>query len=98
MWSSQLLALLEKRERKKEGRNRGAGQPSWTFMLAVSNLHFLGLQAVCGRRAWWLGRPGAPAARSGDGCLLAVPSLCSGGGRCGQTSSLSGSSASCGKG
>lgn len=47
MWSSQLPALLEKREKKKEGRNRGAGQSCRTFMFAVPNLRFLGPQALC---------------------------------------------------
>lgn len=91
MWSSQLLALLEKREKKREGRNRGAGQSCCTFMFAVPSLRFLGPQAVCvGGAEQRLGGHSAPAAGSGDGRLLALPSPCSGGGWLGQNSSLFG--------
>ena len=91
MWSSQLPALLEKREKKKEGRNRGSGQASRAFLFAVRNLRFLGLQAGCvGGTEQRLGRHSVLAAGSGDGRLLASPSLCSGGGRPGHSSSPSG--------
>lgn len=86
------LASLAGEEREKERRKKWrAGQPSWALTLAVPNLQrFLGLQAVCGRRT-----AGAWLARRSRSQLRGPPSvgsalLCSGDGRPGQTSPLSG--------
>ena len=67
MWNAQLPPLLEKRERKKEGRKRG--RPARLRISAVGpDLCFLGLQAVCvGGVVAWLSPGTGPSPRSGDG-------------------------------
>lgn len=90
MWSSQLLALLEKREKKREGRNRGLASPAVHLCLRSPASASWGHRLCVGGAEQRLGGHGAPAAGSGDGRLLALPSPCSGGGWPGQNSSLFG--------
>lgn len=82
MWSSQLLALLGKREKKKERRHRGSGQASCTFLFAVPKPPFPGAAGwVCGRRraaAWWAQLSGS---WLWDGRVLSAPAPCGGGGQ-----------------
>lgn len=92
MWDAQLPPLLEKRERKKEGRKRGR--------LALLHISVRGTRpvftgaagCVCGRRGGLAG-PGDGRLAPGTG-----PSPRSGDGRPRQTSFLGPVSAPCGRG